>query len=247
MSLRVSRAVDAGPTSRYPFGRDALTPFAIAVQGLALIGTLIYASADAIVIIRNGGSAVAPLAVAGYGAVTALAGFLVGGRLRRIAPDSELIIAEAAQWRAGATLSIVLLVGAGAAIGISATEFDGLVRYVDPVLVLIACALLAPVPIRLLRSGFNELLEQAPSAEIQERVHSAVAEVQAEFGLADPLVRMTKVGRKLYLEVVTVVEIGKWNVSDEDKVRRAIVSRLDSIGYELWANIELTTDPALAD
>ena len=33
---------------------------------------------------------------------------------------------------------------------------------------------------------------------------------------------------------------------EEDAVRRAITTRLDALGHEVWATVELTTDPGLA-
>ena len=44
ISLRVSRIrPDSGPTARFPFGKEALIPVVIAVQGMALVATLAYA------------------------------------------------------------------------------------------------------------------------------------------------------------------------------------------------------------
>nr|WP_279587622.1 cation transporter [Lysinibacter cavernae] len=246
-SLRVSKTVEAGPTARYPFGRESLTPFAIAIQGLALVGTLVYAAADAVVIIREGGSEVAPLAVAGYGFITAAIGIAVTILLPKLAKGSELIEAEASQWKAGAGLSVVMTVGAVAALMLAnVPSLSGIIRYIDPILVLVAVLLLAPVPIKLLRTGFGELLEAAPPADIQAAVHNILAEVQLSFGLDDPIVRMHKIGKRLYLEADFVVLAGEWDVSEEDKVRRAIISRVETLGYDLWANVELTTDRDLA-
>jgi hypothetical protein len=38
--LKASSASAAGPTRRFPFGRDALTPLVVLIQGLAVAGTL---------------------------------------------------------------------------------------------------------------------------------------------------------------------------------------------------------------
>ena len=148
LSLRIAHAVAAGPTRRFPFGRDALTPMMVVAQGVALVATLFYAGADA----------------------------------------------------------------------------------VDPVLVLVACAVLVPTPLRLLRSGTVELLEGEPSAEISDAVRATVEEVRQRFGLDEPIVRLHKLGRKLYVEVDFVVEPGEWDVSEEDGVRRAVADGLAPLG-----------------
>src|SRR5262245_53828127 len=58
--LGASRLAHVGPTQRFPYGREAATPLAIAVQGLVLLGTLLYAAIESVAVIRAGGSSVDP-------------------------------------------------------------------------------------------------------------------------------------------------------------------------------------------
>ena len=247
LSLRIAHAVAAGPTRRFPFGRDALTPMMVVAQGVALAATLFYAGADAVAVIREGGTPVAPGDVAAYGAITGLISLVAAWWLRRRAPGSDLVDAEAQQWRADAILSAVMVAGALTGFGLVATGRAGLADYVDPVLVLVACAVLVPTPLRLLRSGTVELLEGEPSAEISDAVRATVEEVRQRFGLDEPIVRLHKLGRKLYVEVDFVVEPGEWDVSEEDGVRRAVADGLAPLGLDVWAYVELTTDRALVE
>ena len=246
-SLRASSAVAAGPTTRFPFGRDALAPFVVAIQGVAIAGTLLYAAGDAVVIIRDGGTEVNPVVIVAYGAVTAAVGTFVAWWLPRTARGSDLVAAESAQWRAGAVLSVVMTVGAIAAILIELTDLREVVQYVDPVLVLISCVILAPIPIRLIRSGLNELLEGAPPHAMTEEITRVVGLVRDRFELGEPTIRSSKVGRKLYVEVDFVVAASQWDVSEEDDVRHAVIDGLAHVGLEVWATVALTTDPGLID
>ncbi|SKB10164.1 cation transporter [Aeromicrobium choanae] len=245
LSLLAAVAAGAAPTRRFPYGKQAATPLAIGLQGAALLGTLLYAAADAVIVIRAGGADVGPGVVLSYGVLSALAALLVWWRLSRIC-DSELVGAERAQWKAGALLSAVIAVGGAVALGLDGTRWDAAVAYADPVLVLVACVLIAPVPYRLMRSAVMELLEAAPPADVQEAVAAAVQHARTEFGLPEPRIAATKLGGRLYLEVVFVVD-GSWLVSDEDAVRRAIIERLASLPWDLWANVELTTEIGLAN
>ena len=222
-------------------------PVAIVVQGAALTATLVYAAIDSVSLLLAGGTDAAPVGVVGYGVVTLVVAIIVGFGLPRLAPDSELAAAEADQWRAGAVLSAIIAVGAAAAAGAAALGWQQVVRFADPVLVLVAVVVLAPVPWRLLRSGGRELLEAAPAAEVQQVIDAAAARASAEFGLGEPIVRATKLGPRLYVEVDYVVPPDTWNVDAEDRVRRLVIGELEPLGYEIWANVELTTDPSLAD
>jgi len=239
--------VAAGPTRRFPFGRDALTPLTVVGQGVALGATLFYAALDAVTVIREGGTPVAAGNVAAYGAVTGLISLATAWWLRRRAPASDLVDAETQQWRADAVLSAVMVGGAVVALGLVRAGRTDLTDYVDPVLVLLACAILVPTPLRLLRSGTVELLEGVPPGEIADAVAATVEEVRGRFGLDEPIVRLHKLGRKLYVEVDFVVEPGEWDVSEEDAVRRAVVDGLAPLALDVWAYVELTTDRALVE
>lgn len=246
LSLLASWAAGLEPDERYPFGREAVIPVAIVVQGAALTATLFYAAFDSISLLLAGGTDAAPASVVGYGVLTLVVAIAVILGLPRLAPRSELAAAEADQWKAGALLSAIIAVGAAAATGADALGWDAVVRYADPVLVLVAVAVLAPVPWRLLTSGGREILEAAPPAEVSRGIEAEARRVAGEFGLGEPIVRATKLGRRLYVEVDFLVGAGEWDVSEEDKVRRSLIAGLDPLGYDVWANVELTTDPDLA-
>ncbi|WP_026548535.1 cation diffusion facilitator family transporter [Paenarthrobacter nicotinovorans] len=245
ISLKASSASAGGPTRRFPFGRDALTPLVVLIQGLAVAGTLLVAAGDAVVVIRDGGSPVSAAIIAIYGAATAAIGFGVAAWMRRAAPDSDLVVAEIAQWRAGAILSVMMLLGAGVALVLQGLGLNDVALYVDPVLVLLACLILAYIPIGLIRTGLNELLEGAPSKELDAAITQAIQGVRAEYGLQEPLIRSGKVGRKLYVEVDFVVSGSEWSVGEEDAVRRAVAEALEPLGLDVWAYVALTAAPEL--
>jgi predicted Co/Zn/Cd cation transporter (cation efflux family) len=58
--MRASRLARVGPTGRYHYGQQAATPLVIGLQGLVLLGTLLFAALEAIATIRDGGSEVTP-------------------------------------------------------------------------------------------------------------------------------------------------------------------------------------------
>lgn len=246
-SMAASRAVAAGPTRLFPFGRDTLAPLVVVAQGLGIAAALVIAAADAVIVIREGGGEANAWALGLYGGATAVVGLLVAALLVRRAGDSDIVRAEAEQWRAGAALSAVMIVGAVAVTLLAFTPFPELAGYVDPALVLISCALLAVVPIRMFRSGLNELLEGAPSAELLARIEEAVRDVQREHGLPEPLIRAGKVGRKLYVEADFLVADPAIGLQEEDAVRRAMRDRLLPLGYDVWTYVALTRDAELLD
>jgi len=246
LSIAAARVSRRPPSARYPFGLEAVVPLAVGAQGLALLGVIAYAALEAVRVLLAGGAEVAAAAVAGYGAFTAILSLAVHRWMRAADPTSDLLDAEAQSWWAGMLLSAVVLVGALLALGLRWAGLEGAERYVDPVLVLVASVILLPVPVGMIRDTAVEILEGTPAPGIMEPVARAVAEVQAELGPPDPILRVTKLGRKLYVEADFVVPDGVWDIAGEDRVRRAVDRRLAALPYDVWLNVGLTTDPELA-
>lgn len=245
LSLVTSRVAASGPTARYPFGRESLTPVVVVVQCLALFGTLAYAAAESVRVILDGGGEVAGGSLLGYGLVTAVLSATAYLYVRAAARGSDLLGAEARGWLSGTVFSAVIAVGGVVVMVLQRTAWSDADRYVDSLLVLVTCALLLPQPVTMLRSAMVEILEGAPTDAVQEPVHRAIAEVRATFDLPEPETSISKVGRKMYVEVVFLDPPGLWEITDEDAVRRALIGRLKELPYELWVNVELTTDPEL--
>ncbi len=243
LSLAASRMAAVPPNVRYPYGRAALVPLAITLQGFALFGTLVYAAVEAVRVILDGGSEVAAGSLLAYGALTGLGCVAIWRYLGRADPDSDLLQAEARQWLASGVFSVVVVVGAAGALGLRAVGFTAVEPFIDSVLVLVGCAMLLPQPLVLVRSALRELMEGAPRAEVRDTVLTAVTEVGRRHGLTEPSVRMTKVGRKLYVDVVHLVPAGSWSVDRQDDMRLDLAEALGGLPYDPWLSVELTTDP----
>ncbi len=244
LTLHASNLVRRGPSSRYPFGREALGPLVLGVQGLVLLGAFGYAVIDAMQIILAGGGQTELGAALVY-AVIAFAGsvavYLV---LRRTGRHSELVAAEAAQWAAAVLLGLAMLIGFSAALLLADSQWAWFAGYIDPILVLVAAAIIAPTPIGMLRTTIRELLEGAPGDEVEAPIHQAIAAVSQQHGLPAPQsVLIGKLGRKVYVEVDFLVEPDRWNLADGDHIRRELSGRLQSPGLSFWLNVELHTDP----
>lgn len=246
LSLLAAWIASRDATDAYPFGREAIIPVAIVLQGAALLGTLVIAFFDSVTLLFSGGTEAAKLGVIGYAVLTGVLSLVVIWWLPRLAPGSELVAAERDQWRAGAVLSALIALGAAATLGLVQLGLHWLAPYGDPLLVIMATIGLAPLAWGLLRSGGRELLEAAPPQPLREAIERAAAEVGEQRGLPTATIRSTKLGRRLYVEVDYLVAAGVWDVSDEDGVRRDLIGRLEALGHEVWANVELTTDPELA-
>lgn len=243
LSLRASALVAAGPTPRYPFGREALAPLVVAVKALVLLGTFGYACVDAVLVILSGGGDTSIRAAFVYSVLTLVVVIALRVILARQRADSDLVAAEVQQWGAAIVLGVAMVVGFGIAVVLARTGWAFLAPFIDPTLVLVAAVLVLPTPIGMLRTSFRELLEGVPDPEVTDPIHEAVRDLRGELGLPEPQCRIGKLGRKVYVELDFVVAPdGGWTVSDADVIRRRLVERLQRPGRLLWLNVELHTD-----
>jgi predicted Co/Zn/Cd cation transporter (cation efflux family) len=95
----------------------------------------------------------------------------------------------------------------------------------------------------LVRTAVVELLERAPSPEVQAPVVKAIEKGSRDFVLGPHHLRMTKMGRKVYVEVAFLVP-HDYRVRDADRVRRRLVEEVARSRYDYWLSVEFTADPA---
>lgn len=236
--LRASSIAAEGPTTRFPYGRQAVTPMVIGVQGFVLLATLLYALVEAVFTIRDGGSEVNPGPAVAYAVATSVASLVFWAWIRRQAEGSDLLTAETTGWRVAAFRGVGMSVGFLVLWALTGSAWDGAAPYVDPVMVIITCAAFLSAPVRMVRTTVTELLEGAPEAEVQEPVLRAIRDVFREFEIDEPVVRMTKVGQRLYVEIDAEVRPDA-TVADEHQVRTTVRDRLGSLPFDVWLNFEL--------
>lgn len=243
-ALGAARAAARERSRAFPYGRQSFVPVAVGVQGLARFAISTYAIVDAAAIIRGGGDAVPSASILLYAAIVAVVCIAVTVRLGRDARGSDLVAAEALGWRVASMLTIAILAGFGAVALLPAGDLkDTAGLYIDPVLVIVVSLIVLPAPASMVRTMARELLTMSPPPEISEPAREAVLRVCAGFGLPEPLIRMTKTGGRLYVEVDHVVPVGTWTVDQVDALRSQLKQALDSPGYRTWLNVDISTDP----
>ena len=236
--LRASAMAAAGPTTRFPYGRQAVTPLVIGVQGFVLLATLLYALVEGAFTIRDGGSDVTPGPAMTYAVITTIGSLAFWWWIRANNHGSDLLTAETTGWRVAAFRGVGMTAGFALLWVLTDSSWDAAAPYIDPAMVLITCAVFLGSPVRMVRTTVVELLEGAPPAEVQAPVLAIIREVFHEFDIAEPVVRMTKVGQKLYVEIDAEVRADA-TVADEHRVRTTVRDRLANVPFDVWLNFEL--------
>jgi cation diffusion facilitator family transporter len=243
MAVAALRTARRGPDERYPWGREVWEPLTVVVKAAALAGLSVYALVGGVGDVLAGGRDVEVGLAVVYGVVATVAGVVVTVVLRRRARagSSDLVRAEAAEWTGDTLLSAGVLAGfVVAAVLLQAGRAD-LARYVDPVMVVVVSAAFLPIPARLMITGFREVLTMAAPADVQGPIVALVGTLAAEYGLTDSVVRTSKVGGRLDLDVVFLVGDAT-TVQRCDAVRAELERRLAAAGHHVSMSVGFTAD-----
>jgi cation diffusion facilitator family transporter len=243
------RAARSGPDERYPWGREIYEPLTITIKAVALAGLCLYALVGGVGDLITGGREIDAGWAVVYGVVATAVGIGVSLVLRRMSRGAtDLVRAEAAEWMGDAMLSIGTLVGFGVALALQLTGNDALARYVDPAMLVLTSAIYLRIPLRLTTEGMREVLTMSAAPAVRDPATAVVEEVAQEWGLAEPVVRLSKVGSRLDVEVIFLVEAGSKarTVEQFDQVRAELEERLRTTGLEPWLSVEFTADPRWA-
>jgi predicted Co/Zn/Cd cation transporter (cation efflux family) len=236
--LRASSVARREPDASYPFGRATITPVVIGVQGIVMLVTLAYAAAEALLTILGGGSGATALPGILYSVIVSVACLLVWRWLRSTAGSSELLRAEAVGWQVAGFRGLGMIVGFTILALLARSPLDDLGPYVDPAMVLITCVLFVRAPLAMIRSALGELMETAAPPSISEPVRRVIDELAERYQLQSPVVRLTKVGQRLYLEVECPARPDV-TIAQEQEIREHLRRTLGELPYELWLNLEL--------
>jgi predicted Co/Zn/Cd cation transporter (cation efflux family) len=238
--LRASVMAGEGPTRAHPFGREAATPLAIGVSGVVQLATLLYAAIEAVYTIARGGSPVAAGPALVYAAIVTVSCGTVWLWLRGLAPRSEILASEAVGWRLATLRGIAMLGGFLVLLAVTGTALAWMGPYVDPAMVLASCLLLLAPPVALVRHAVRELLEANPAPAVTSQVVGVVGSVSVAHGFDAPVVRIAKVGGKLYVEVEGIAA-PTVTIAQEHAVRLELERALEAaLPHGVWLTFELS-------
>jgi predicted Co/Zn/Cd cation transporter (cation efflux family) len=236
--LGASALAAVPPSRRFPYGRAGATPLVIAIQGLVLAATLVYAGVEAVFAIVAGGSDITAGWGIAYGALTCVASLIVWRWIARRAGTADVLVSEATAWKVAALRGAGMIIGFSVLRLLSGSRWDSAAPYVDPVMVLLTCVLFLPAPYRMVRHTVGEVMEAAPISSVRVPVIEAIEAVADHHRLDDPVIRLSKLGPRLYVEVDVNVRADV-TVEQQHEVRLDLERRLSMIPYDVWLTLEM--------
>lgn len=245
-ALAVSKLVLREPSQHFQFGYWHLEPMVGAIQSAILTTACSYGVFNAIQGLIGGGYDVS----FGFGmiwtGVMGVSGMGMAAYVKRMARQQRSLLLEVdyRSWLLSGVLSLALLTAYGIAIGLKGSPYEEWIPYIDPIMLLVFCLALLPLPLKILLEAMRDVLRVAPQ-ELDQQVRAVMDELVHERGYLKYTSYVSAVGRVQFVEIHILVAPGYTvqTVDAVDELRRVIASRLDAEWPQMWLTIDMTANP----
>lgn len=231
-------------TKAYPFGKGSIEPLVVIVKYIVLTLLIVQSFFSALMVVRSGGRII-PFGVGFvYSFLSTVGCYVVYDLLKKnnTQNPSPLIDAEKNQWAVDTLISLGVFSGFLLTVVLQRFAlFPSFVPYADSMMVLLVTAIFMPVPIKEIRHALRQLVGKKPKDEAFPRLEKKVKAIQEDYEMADAVIRFTRVGRTLRLEIDFVVSSTTpiESIAQQDAIRQEIADVLEETGT-LWLTISFT-------
>ncbi len=252
VTLYIARLVRQPGNDRYPFGYAVFEPMLNLAKGLIIAVVLVFAASTAISAVLEGGRAIEPGAAVLYALIAAAGCGLLAWKIHRLAvvTGSPIVAVDARNWIVDGLFSVAVAAGFGTVFLLEGSRYAWLVPYADPMIVLFLVLACIPLPYGIIRENWGQIAGIAPGHEIQRKIHTVVRQVLTSIPHRNYTLRLTHMGRLLYLQLYVVVPVGdvaaQSSVS-QDQLRASLYDAVIREFPHLAMDLVVTTDPLWVD
>jgi len=208
VSLRVATLVRRPDDETYHFGYAAYEPMLNLTKGLLMAFVTIFALVSAVEVVLHGGRLIQAGWASIYAWIAAAGCFTIAIRQRVLArrTASPLLVVDSKNWLIDGFMSVAVGVAFVVAVLLADTSYARLLPYADPAVVIILVVLSLPIPFKIIRDNWKQMLGRAPDEALQEKARAAVARVLDDSQEYDTKIRMDQLGRLTYLQLYVVIK-----------------------------------------
>ncbi|HEY0334607.1 MAG TPA: cation diffusion facilitator family transporter [Stenotrophomonas sp.] len=247
VALAVLRLVAREGSPRFQYGYWHLEPMVEALGGAILSLACIYALANALIGLSDGGHEVHYGAALGWALLLAVVDLLmaawIGRHARRL--DSGLLALDARAWLLTGVMSLAVVLAFVGALVLRNGIHAHWTPYIDPLVLAAISLAVLPLPLKGAWKAMREVLQVAPD-DLDQRVQAVMAAFVAEHGFLGFTSHVAKMGRMRFVEIhiLTRPEYSPGTIGNADRMRDAIAAQLEAREAQFWLTIDFTSDPA---
>lgn len=242
-SLKVCKIIKEKDNRDFYFGKYILEPVVIAINSFILIITCFYSMVDSIKTLLNGGNSVNIGAAFSYSIVSTIGCGLIFYKInqKNRKEQSELIKSESIQWFMDFLVSGSILIGFAIIFILSKTSYKDIVRYIDPLMLLIASMICLKSPIKRFIHNFKEVIGIIKPEKITKQVEKHIKNIKKKYGYNNVNTKVIKRGRSVQIEInFEEEESSKDEVTLEEMelIKNELLKKIDTGKY--YKDLKLT-------
>lgn len=247
LSLKVVGMIMRPANEDYPFGYVIYEPMLNLGKGLVIITVCLLAFYSSVEALFQGGRSIEAGIALIYALATAIVCVAIAYILRHYARvcESPIVSVDAKNWLLDSILSGVIAAALLVVYLLQDTRFKAFLPYADPVAVILLVIVFMPVPYRIIRDNWAQILGRNIDPDIRVFAEEAVRECFQGKPVERTEMRAVRAGRFVYLQIFIVVapeEPWPRKVFDEDEYRNMLLDRLHERFPYLTLDVLFTTD-----
>jgi len=231
---------------RFQFGMAQTEPMLNLIKAILFLCAVVFAIYSAIIALILGGRTIDFGLGVWYALIAGTGCFFIAAIIHRISKKSPspMLDVEKKGWMVDGFLSsavfFVFIVGSL----LKNTQWDIYLNYVDPIMVLLISIAIIPIPVKIFKDNFFELLLSAPSLKVQSEIDDNIQEVFKDYPIDDFYIRSAKTGRYFTVWIMCLNnEQHPMTMLDYDAVRQRLYKKFDVPASKMYLYLEVTTKP----
>ncbi|GAA0456051.1 cation diffusion facilitator family transporter [Alkalibacillus silvisoli] len=247
-ALVAFKFMNKSDSHRFPFGKDVIEPMVIIVKYFAIIVLISGSIIAAVIALFQGGRPVSIGAGLAYSTFSSIFCYIVYKFLSTKGREikSNLLRVEANEWYLDTLVSFGVLIGFMIGFVLQFIPMlEPYIVYVDPVLMIVISLYFLKWPIIEIRQSMYEILDMRPLDGKPEFVEEKVDQIRELNGIEESYVRVSKVGKTLWVDVNFLVQQqGVVDTIDEqDRIRNEIYQKITELEVEKkWLTVAFTKE-----
>src|SRR5262249_19011226 len=246
LASRVARMVEKPSSESFHFGYAHFEPLLNLIRGLLIFAVCAFALVSTIDVLLRGGREIHAEVAIWYTALSGVWSVGIFFYQRRLARrlGSPALAVDARTWLVDGALYVGETGAFVVYMLLEPTALAPLLRYADPIFVLIVVGVLMKVPRMTIREGVREGLHGPPPADVQSEVRRRAAGALAGVPVRKIRARMVEVGRFFFLLFHVVVDerFGVRPIPELDRLRRQVEKALEGVHPRVVLDVVFTAD-----
>ena len=235
---------------RFTMGFWHLEPMVLGLNSTLLVGAAVYALINSVKSLMEGGHLIAldyaiVYALISLAAAAAMAVYTTIAN-RRI--NSALVALDAKAWWITVAMTCALLTAFVFGSAVEGTKLNWVTPYIDPLVLIVVCIAVIPVPLQVIRRALQDILLVTPS-DLKQHVDQVAQAAVQRHGFDSFRAYVARVGRGRQIELFFIVPT-QWpakRLEEWDAIRNEVGEALGEESTDRWLTIVFTTDPEWAE